>query len=40
MCGIIGYAGKNQAAPFILDGLAKLELIQRGVKTKSSLNYY
>ncbi|MDO4199802.1 MAG: glutamine--fructose-6-phosphate transaminase (isomerizing) [Clostridia bacterium] len=25
MCGIIGYAGKNQAAPFILDGLAKLE---------------
>ncbi len=25
MCGIIGYAGKNQAAPFILDGLARLE---------------
>ena len=25
MCGIIGYAGKNQAIPFILDGLAKLE---------------
>lgn len=25
MCGIIGYAGKNQAVPFILDGLAKLE---------------
>lgn len=25
MCGIIGYAGKNQAAPLILDGLATLE---------------
>ena len=25
MCGIVGYIGKNQAAPIILDGLARLE---------------
>lgn len=25
MCGIVGYIGKQQAAPIILDGLAKLE---------------
>ena len=25
MCGIVGYAGGNQAAPILLDGLAKLE---------------
>ena len=25
MCGIVGYIGKNQAAPIILDGLEKLE---------------
>ncbi len=25
MCGIVGYIGKNQAAPILLDGLAKLE---------------
>ena len=25
MCGIVGYIGKEQAAPIILDGLAKLE---------------
>ncbi|MCR5650127.1 MAG: glutamine--fructose-6-phosphate transaminase (isomerizing) [Lachnospiraceae bacterium] len=25
MCGIVGYAGKKEAAPIILDGLAKLE---------------
>lgn len=25
MCGIVGYIGKDQAAPVILDGLAKLE---------------
>lgn len=25
MCGIVGYIGKNPAAPIILDGLAKLE---------------
>ena len=25
MCGIVGYIGKEQAAPIILDGLLKLE---------------
>ena len=25
MCGIVGYIGKNQAAPILLDGLGKLE---------------
>ena len=25
MCGIVGYVGKEQAAPIILDGLEKLE---------------
>ncbi|MBQ9582219.1 MAG: class II glutamine amidotransferase, partial [Synergistaceae bacterium] len=25
MCGILGYTGKKQAAPILLDGLAKLE---------------
>lgn len=25
MCGIVGYTGKNMAAPILLDGLAKLE---------------
>ena len=25
MCGIVGYIGATQAAPIILDGLAKLE---------------
>ena len=25
MCGIVGYIGSNQAAPILLDGLAKLE---------------
>ena len=25
MCGIVGYVGKEQAAPFLLDGLSKLE---------------
>ena len=25
MCGIVGYTGKSQAAPILLDGLAKLE---------------
>lgn len=25
MCGIVGYAGKKQAAPILLDGLSKLE---------------
>lgn len=25
MCGIVGYIGKNQAAPIVLNGLAKLE---------------
>ena len=25
MCGIVGFTGNNQAAPVLLDGLAKLE---------------
>ena len=25
MCGIVGYTGKNQSAPVLLNGLAKLE---------------
>ena len=25
MCGIVGFTGKHQAAPIILDGLSKLE---------------
>ena len=25
MCGIVGYCGKKQAAPILLDGLSKLE---------------
>ena len=25
MCGIVGFIGKKQAAPILLDGLAKLE---------------
>lgn len=25
MCGIVGFTGKGQAAPVLLDGLAKLE---------------
>ena len=25
MCGIVGYVGKDQAAPILLEGLAKLE---------------
>ena len=25
MCGIVGFIGKKQAAPILLDGLSKLE---------------
>ena len=25
MCGIVGYVGKSQAAPILLDGFSKLE---------------
>ena len=25
MCGIVGFSGRRQAAPILLDGLAKLE---------------
>ena len=35
MCGIVGYIGKHQAAPIILEGLAKLEY--RGYDSTLSL---
>ena len=25
MCGIVGFTGKNEAAPILLDGLSKLD---------------
>ena len=28
MCGIVGFTGAAQAAPILLDGLAKLEYIR------------
>ena len=33
MCGIVGYIGKNQAAPIVLDGLSNwntADMIRRG----------
>ena len=33
MCGIVGFTGKRQAAPILLDGLSKLEYrTTRGTK--------
>ena len=29
MCGIVGYTGKKQAAPILLDGLGKLDDLLR-----------
>ena len=26
MCGIVGYIGRHQAAPFLIDGLSKLNI--------------
>ena len=33
MCGIVGFTGEHQAAPILLDGLAKLEY--RGYDSES-----
>ena len=35
MCGIVGYVGKQQAAPILLDGLQRLEY--RGMTPQASL---
>ena len=29
MCGIVGFTGCHQAAPILLDGLSKLDMIPR-----------
>ena len=36
MCGIVGYIGKNQAAPILLEGLSKLEY--RGYDSEKGLS--
>ena len=48
MCGIVGFTGKKNAAPFLLEGLEKLEyrgydsaglavLAENGIKTKKTV---
>ena len=37
MCGIVGYVGSEQAAPILLDGLARLEY--RGYEVKFVQNF-
>ena len=35
MCGIIGFAGRDQAAPILLDGLERMECALKRVAYKS-----
>ena len=36
MCGIVGFTGREQAAPILLDGLSKLEYRKRKIASTCS----